>query len=171
MNRAEFWSNLIRLSARLVPDAPESWVQAIRAELYVMPSSEQSRYAISSLRGLLTIGVTTCARRWGGHASVLAFAALAGLGVAAIDMASQTRLPLLLGLILGSATTGLTAPRVSRVSGFILGMSFPAFAALMGARAQYPTDLNHAWIPLLPAIALSSMFGWLRIRYHPAVAA
>jgi hypothetical protein len=167
MNRAGLWSGVIRAFALLTPDAPESWVDAIRAELYAIPPREQRRYTISSLRGLITIGVTTCARRWTSHSRALAFAALVGLGIAAINMTSQTRLPLLVGLILGSAAMGITAPGVSRLSGFILGLSFPVLAALLGDRAQYPTDLSHAWIPLLPSIALTSIFGWLRKRKSP----
>ena len=167
MNRVEVWSNVIRFSARLIPDAPESWVQAIQAELYVVPAAERRRYAISSLRGLLMIGFAANLRRWAGHARALGLAVALGLVIAAIDQTSQTRFPLLVGLILGSATMGITAPGVARISGLILGLGFPALAALLGVRAQYPTDLAHSWIPLLPAIALTSVFGRLRQRVRP----
>lgn len=168
MNQVEVWSTVIRVCARLFPDAPESWVRAIRAELYAIPANEQRRYALSSMRGLVTIGASGCFRRWGGHLRVLALAAVVGLTIAAIDQTSQTRFPLLVGLIVGSATMGFVAPAVARFSGLLLGLSFPALAAFLGASAEYPTDISHAWIPLLPAIMLTSVFAWLRNRYPRA---
>ncbi len=167
MKRAGFWSSVIRAAAILTPDAPERWVEAIRAELYAIPAGgEQRRFALSSIRGLVTIGVTGCVRRWFGHGRALAFAVVLGFAVAAMDQTSQTRFPMVVGLILGAATIGISAPGVSRISGLLLGLSFPVLAAALGARAEYPTDLSHAWIPLLPSIALTSVFGWFRERYR-----
>src|SRR5262249_25372792 len=38
VNRVSFWSDVIRAFARSLPDAPNSWVEAIRAELYAVPA-------------------------------------------------------------------------------------------------------------------------------------
>lgn len=163
MSSASLWSAAIRVFGAVVPRESRAWIDAIRAELYAIPSArEQGRYALSSIRGLVTISICAHLRRWTGHSRALATAVAMGTVVATFDVLSDSRWFLRVGLFLSCLAMGAGAPAVSRVSGLILGLSLPVLTILSGQHGPYATDTGDVWIPLLPAIVLTSAFGWLR---------
>lgn len=167
MNSASVWSRAVRLFAFLTPDAEDVWIDAIRAEVHAIPSArEQARFAISSMRGLLTISVGVCLRRWASHARALAIAVATGMGIATLDVLSETRWPLRVGLVLSCMAMGIGAPSVSRVSGLLLGLGLPTLTAVSGYRGPYKMDVGDVWIPVLPAIVLASAFGWIMEKFR-----
>lgn len=164
---ASLWSRAIRVFAIVVPGEAEIWIDGISAELHAIPSArEQRQFALSSMRGLLTIAIGVSLRRWARHAPVLAIALVAGMIVATVDVLSDTRWSLRVGLFLSCVAMGVGAPGVARISGLILGLSLPAITAITGHHGPYETDVGDVWIPLLPALVLTSTFGWLRERYR-----
>jgi hypothetical protein len=164
---ASLWSSAIRVFGVVVPREADGWIDAIRAELHSIPSArEQRRFALSSMRGLLTIAFGVSLRRWARHARGLAIAVVMGMVVASFDVLSDTRWYLRVGLLLSCVVMGLGAPGISGVSGLILGLSLPLLTAISGNRGPYETDVGDVWIPLLPAVVLTSTFGWLRESYR-----
>jgi hypothetical protein len=160
------WSSAIRVFGMLVSKDAERWIDAVIGELYAIPSPhEQRQFALSSMRGLVTIAIDGCLRRGVSHARALSIAVAMGMVVATLDVLSHDRLSLRVSLLLSCVAMGVGAPGVSRVSGLILGLSLPAFTAISGYRGPYTTDVGDVWMPLLPAIVVTSLFGWLRVSY------
>ena len=150
-----------------MPRDTDAWVDAMVGELHAIPSpNDQRRFALSGMRGLLSITISASLRRWARHAPALAMAVVMGIGVAIVDVLSDTRWPLRVGLFLSCVAMGLAAPAVSRVAGLILGLSLPALTALSGYRGPYETDVGDVWIPLLPALVVTSTLGRLRESYR-----
>lgn len=156
---------MIRTAGLLLPDADAPWVESISAELCTIASTrERASFALSSIRGVLMIAAERQAQRWFADAPTLAVAVALGVFTASIDVLSESRWPLRLGLLSSCAVVGFAAPRVARTCGVLIGVGLPILTSLSGFRGPYEIDRADVWWPILPAIIVASAFGWLRSR-------
>lgn len=155
----------LRATGDLLSPDDRRWADAIAAELHATESRrEQLGIALSGVRGLFTIALERTALHWQLNARMLAVAAALGLLTAWVDLNADSRRPLWITMLASCAMIGILAPRVARAGGVLIGIGLPLLTALAGARGPYAIDRGDVWIPLLPALVLTSLFAALRNR-------
>lgn len=160
-----FWPalGLVRITRLLASEDERVWADAASAELYTIEAKdEQLRVAASAARGLLIIAFERQAREWVRERSALCGAIGLGIVTAAVDLLSDSRWPLQVGLLISCALVGLFARNVARVGGLLVGLGLPLLTTLSGFRGPYEFDRGDAWWPVLPAVLLATFFAAAR---------
>jgi hypothetical protein len=147
----------------LRPD--RTWEHAIVAELDAVPAGvERVRFALSATVGLLRIAGERGFARWSRNRVALAVAVAGGLIVGAIDVASPGRGPLRILVVTWCAAFGAARPRCALIGGALAGVAIGLAGRLAGPAGPYALDVGDAWWPVLPAIALSGLGGFVARR-------
>jgi CubicO group peptidase (beta-lactamase class C family) len=142
------------------------------AELEAVPAGPpRQRFATGCVRALLVEVVAVRLRIWTAHRQTLAMAFVAGLMIAALDQASETRGPMWISLVACSAVFAWYRPAAAWRWGLLLALGLPCLAAVSDSRGPYAFDRADAMYGMPPAILTALAVASLRRRSGPMVLA
>ncbi len=159
------FSLLITLLGHLLPPWRREWSEAMLAELEAVPDElSRKRFATGCVRALLVEIMTVRLRIWTAPPGTLAMAFAAGLTIAALDQASETRTPMWISLVAASATFAWCRPAAAWRWGLLLAIGLPCLAAVSDTRGPYVFDRADAMYGMPPAILTAVVVANLRRR-------
>ncbi|MEJ7813052.1 MAG: hypothetical protein WKG32_21745 [Gemmatimonadaceae bacterium] len=162
---------LVRAAAAILPQEHRVWGDAVASEIAALePGWERFEFGVTAAAGLVLSAALDALRGRIADAGVLAASLALGLSAAAIDLASNSRLPHVILLLAGCYTLGAAVPRAAWRWGLVAGLCVPLVTALLGFPHPYAYDHGDVWYPLIPSviIALTGASLGRRVRaQHP----
>lgn len=159
---------LISLLGRLLPSGRREWCAAMLAELEAVPDgASRKRFASGCVRALLVEIVAVRLRIWTAHPRTLAMSFTAGLMIALLDQASETRGPMWITLLASSAFFAWYRPAAAWRWGLLLAIGLPCLAAMSDTRGPYAFDRADAMYGIPPAMLTAVVVASLRRRSRP----
>jgi CubicO group peptidase (beta-lactamase class C family) len=135
------------------------------AELESIPEGgRRNRFVAGCVRALAVDLVTVRLRSWSEDHRTLAMAFAAGLVIATLDQASDTRRPMWIALGATSALFAWRRPTAAWRWGLLLAIGIPLLAAVHGARGPYAFDRVDATYGIVPAILVATIVAFCRHR-------
>lgn len=162
---------LITLLGHLLPPWRREWSEAMLAELEAVPGASRKRFATGCVRALLVEIIAVRLRIWTAPPGTLAMAFAAGLVIAALDQASETRGPMWISLVASSAIFAWYRPAAAWRWGLLLAIGLPCLAAVSDTGGPYTFDRADAMYGMPPAILTSVVVANLRRRVAPMMLA
>jgi hypothetical protein len=142
------------------------------AELEVIPDrAVRRRFTVGCVRALFVEVITARLRDWTAHPVALVIALAAGLVIAALDQASDTRGPMWIALAATSTLFAWWRPGAAWRWGLVLALGIPLFAVVSGTYGPYVYDPADTMYGIPPAIVIALVVGRVRRRIPPRMIA
>lgn len=156
---------VIAVLRRLLPPARREWPDAMLAELEAIPDSMRChRFAAGCVRALAVDVVAARIRSCATHPQTLALALVAGLAIAMLDQASDTRRPMWIALGATSAVFAWCRPVAAWRWGLLLATGIPLLATVSDTGGPYAFDQADAMYGIVPAILVAMIVAFCRRR-------
>ncbi|MDQ3697201.1 MAG: beta-lactamase family protein [Gemmatimonadota bacterium] len=150
---------------RLLPPRRREWPDAMLAELEAIPDSVlRHPFAAGCVRALVVDVVAVRLRSCAAHPQTLALALAAGLAIAMLDQASDTRRPMWIALGATSALFAWWRPVAAWRWGLLVAAGIPLLAAVSDTRGPYAFDQADAMYGIVPAILVAMIVAFCRRR-------
>lgn len=157
--------SLITLLGHLLPPSRREWSEAMRAELDAIPAGpSRTRFWSGCVRTLLVQIVAVRLRIWTAYPGTLAAALAAGLLIAVLDRASETRGPMWVTLLAASAIFAWCRPVSAWRWGLLLAIGIPCLRTFSETPGPYTFDRADALYGMPPAIFTAAVVAGLRRR-------
>ncbi|HET9513403.1 MAG TPA: serine hydrolase domain-containing protein, partial [Gemmatimonadales bacterium] len=154
---------------RLLPPPWRDWARAMTAELDEIPSGiVRRRFVRGCVGAILLKAIELRIRGWLAQPVWLLLVLAAGVLIALLDRASDSRTPMWLTLLAGSALLGWFRPAAAWRWGVLLAIGIPLLTLADPADGAYARDRADAGYGLLPAVALAAITGFCRRRFGAA---
>ena len=159
------YPSLITLLGHLLPPSRREWSEAMQAELDAIPAgASRTRFSRGCVRALLVEIVAVRLRIWTTYPGTLAMALAAGLVIAVLDRASETRGPMWISLVASSAIFAWCRPASAWRWGLLLAIGIPCLQALSDTPGPYTFDRGDALYGMPPAVLTAVVVAGLRRR-------
>jgi len=156
---------LFALLGFMLPASDRMWARAIAAEVESLPAgAERVRLALSGAVALVRITARHALSRCIANAAMLAMAVAGGAAIGWIDVASSSRRPLLILVVVCCTAFGAAWPRCAVLGGALAGLAVAAMGRLAGSSGPYAFDTGDIWLPVVPCMLVSGLAAYVSRR-------